>query len=439
MRLMIGQSKLREKASLVGKATLAQLADREKVRALVSEMPPLLSLGLKRQWSPISLALGDVGHAIAFGYLHQLYPNEGWDRVAHEYMKQAAAGLNEIPDVPLGLFGGLTGVTSAARYLSLDGRRYQKASAVLDGHLFALARSWLSSLPPDGGVPVSTYDLISGLTGIGRYLLAAAISSTEAEQLALDLLKLMIRWSLIPETTGFYTPPELVPEFERRRDPTLGSGYINCGLAHGVPGPLALMALAYRSGIQLSGLTDAIYALAYWLKGTVLESPSGPDVPYHVSLTRNRRQAGMTRTAWCYGNPGAARALQLAGSALHDDVLQTESLRLMRGVASRSPEVRSIPAPTFCHGMAGVLQVLSRYLDDSSEPDSLLVNFAQDILQAILIRYDQSTTTGFQDLEPGNGLVANPGLLEGASGIALVLLGASRTLNTTWDISFLLS
>ncbi|MGP0016994.1 MAG: lanthionine synthetase C family protein [Candidatus Sulfotelmatobacter sp.] len=436
---MIERLTLREEAGSVGKATLARLADREKVHTLVSEMPPPVSLGLKRHWSPISLALGDVGHAITFGYLHQLYPSEGWDRVAHVYMKEATAGLNEIPTVPLGLFGGLTGLTSAARYLSMDGKRYQKALAVLDGRLFALTRSWLSSLPPDGGVPVSTYDLISGLTGIGRYLLAAAISSTEAEQLAFDLFRLMIRWSLIPETTGFYTPPDLVPEFEMRRDPTLGSGYINCGLAHGVPGPLALMALAYRSGIQIPGLTDAIYTLAYWLKGTLLETPSGPDIPYHVSLTLDRVQPGVTRTAWCYGNPGAARALQLAGNALHDAVLQTESLRLMRGVAIRLPQVRNIPAPTFCHGMAGVLQVLLRYLDDSSQPDALLVSFAEDILQAILTRYDPLATTGFQDLEPGNGLVANPGLLEGASGVALVLLGASSGVETTWDTHFLLS
>jgi hypothetical protein len=436
---MIGQLTLREKAGSVGKATLARLADHEKVHTLVSEMPPLLSQGLRRRWSATSLAFGDTGHAITFGYLHQLCPGEGWDRVAHVYLKEATDGLNKGLGIPLGLFGGLAGVTSAARYLSLEGRRYQKALAALEGRLFALTRPWLSAQPPAGGVAVSAYDLISGLTGVGRYLLQAANSSAEAEQLALDVLRLMIRWSLIPKTTGFYTPPDSVPDFEKRRDPERSLGYINCGLAHGVPGPLALMALAHRGGVQLPHLTDAIYTLAHWLRGTLQETPSGPDIPYYVSLTLDRVQPGLSRTAWCYGNPGAARALQLAGKTLNDAALQKESLRMMRSVAVRSPEVRNVPAPTFCHGMAGVLQIVLRYLNDSSEPDACLVTFADNVLTAVLDRYDHLAPTGFQDFEPGNGLVGNPGLLEGAAGVALVLLGASGGVETTWDASFLLS
>jgi hypothetical protein len=161
------------------------------VEALALTMPPYE--GRERVWNPISLAFGDPGLAFVFGHLYRLFPQEGWDRVAHSYAQKASDALSRLAHIPLGLFDGLAGVAFSVRCLSLDGRRYRIALARLDQRLCELTRSYLSSLPSSGGVATHAYDLISGLTGIGRYLLQAARSTPDAEGVVQDLLRLLIK------------------------------------------------------------------------------------------------------------------------------------------------------------------------------------------------------------------------------------------------------
>jgi hypothetical protein len=244
--------------------------------------------------------------------------------------------------------------------------------------------------------------------------------------------------SLIPDRTGFYTPWDAVADFEKARDPELRSGYINFGLAHGTPGPLALMALAREQGVELPSLADGIQALARHLLGNIQETSSGLDVPYYVPLGSARSNIGLSRTAWCYGNPGVARAVQLAAITLNDGELKTAALRLMQSVANRSPAARKLIGPTFCHGMAGVLQITLRFLQDSPEPEASLLSFAEETLRSILAFFDEARPTGFPDVGPEEGAVNNPGLLEGCAGVAMVLLSLDREIDKAWDSSFLL-
>ncbi len=109
-------------------------------------------------------------------------------------------------------------------------------------------------------------------------------------------------------------PDQLSPD-ERARYP---NGYLNCGLAHGIPGPLAVLSLALRVGTDLPGLPDAVARTADWLTAHRTDDPSGPNWPNAVSLPdgRSADPVAPARSAWCYGGPGVAAALRLAGDAL---------------------------------------------------------------------------------------------------------------------------
>jgi hypothetical protein len=61
---------------------------------------------------------------------------------------------------------------------------------------------------------------------------------------------------------------------------------------------------------------------------------------------------------------------------------------------------------------------LAGRLVDSFEPDSIF---------------------GYRDIEPDGGRTEQPGMLEGAAGVALVLLASATSQPPTWDRMFLLS
>ena len=44
-------------------------------------------------------------------------------------------------------------------------------------------------------------------------------------------------------------------------------GNLNCGLAHGIPGPLATMSLALLAGVTVPGLAEAVDWAASWRPG----------------------------------------------------------------------------------------------------------------------------------------------------------------------------
>lgn len=98
-----------------------------------------------------------------------------------------------------------------------------------------------------------------------------------------------------------------------------GTGHANLGLAHGIPGPLALSAVAWREGVRVPGQAETIEAIARFLVTWSEVDAYGRYWPASLNRGQYRRRPARlprTRAAWCYGTPGVARALQLAGCAL---------------------------------------------------------------------------------------------------------------------------
>jgi hypothetical protein len=144
-----------------------------------------------------------------------------------------------------------------------------------------------------------------------------------------------------------------------------------------------------------------------------------------------------SRAAWCYGSPGVARSLWLAGDAANDGSYKELSLSAMEAVYRRPVPTRRIDSPTFCHGVAGLQHITLRFAHDTGL--SMFVEHARLLHQQIVARYEPASASGFRNLEPGGRLVDQPGLLDGASGVALVLLAASTSSEPLWDRLFLLS
>jgi hypothetical protein len=206
---------------------------------------------------------------------------------------------------------------------------------------------------------------------------------------------------------------------------------------------LALLALALRAGFEVSGQAEAVRRLADWLVAHRADDEWGVNWPAVVPLPAPGAPApdyaGLepSRSAWCYGSPGVARALWFAGDALDDAGLRRLAAEAMEAVFRRPVNKRQIESPTFCHGIAGLLQIVLRLAHDTGV--AAFCDAATELVDQLLAAYEPERLLGYASLEPGPNPVDRAGLLDGAPGVAMVLLAAATDTEPTWDRLFLLS
>lgn len=391
---------------------------------------------------PVSLAQGEAGMALTCSYLDDCFPGEGWDRAGRHYLSVAASQAEARSYLGAGLFSGVAGLGFAGFSLSRAGTRYQRLLASVDEALIPRAEAKARELSQvaAAGMPVGDFDVITGLAGTGAYLLCRLANPGAAQALEVALRCLV---SLCQDTGGrprWWTPARFMgDEDTAARYP---DGHLNCGLAHGIPGPLALMAIALAAGVRVSGLAEAVDRTASWLIEHRADDEWGVNWPVAVSLTPDgaAKPAGSdrpSRSAWCYGAPGVARALWLAGAALDRLAWRALAIEAMDAVYHRPAAIRYIDSPTFCHGVAGLLQVTLRFAHDTGLPG--FAAEAARLVQSLLSAFEPSSMLGFRNLEPGGRRIDQPGLLDGSPGVLLALLAAASNVEPCWDRAFLLA
>ncbi|MFC9440396.1 lanthionine synthetase C family protein [Nocardia sp. NPDC057030] len=383
-----------------------------------------------------------TGPAVLFGQLDQLVPERGWAERSHDCLAGAVHTVRRTEPGFLGLFGGLCEVAFAADTLSREGTRYRRLLDSLDGPL-AVSSTALGELltAHPAGQPFRSFDVISGGAGVGAYLLCR--NGDERTDAALrSILTGLV--AICDERAGlpnWHTPAAaMVQDTPLAR--SFPDGVFNCGLAHGIPGPLALLALAERVDISVSGQPDAIERVASWLIAHRADDEWGPNWPTAVSLPDPAGAAppsyGPTHNAWCYGSPGVARSLWLAGTALRDNSLRTLAVDTMTAVYARPPHARrSDHSPGLCHGVAGLLQITLRFAQDTG--DAAFVRAAAELTTRLLSMFRPETPFGYVALAEGGATANDPGLLDGAAGIALALLAAATDIPPIWDRTLLLA
>jgi hypothetical protein len=399
-------------------------------------------------WRPASLAQGYAGLAVLCSALDAVRPGAGWDRAGHHHLAAAAARVSPYDG---SLFSGLAGVGFAATLLAAGRPRYERLLDQVDKALDPLLEGALSRLATVSGCRVSEFDLVSGLTGTGVYLLTRLQADTG--RLATPDCAAMLRrllGGLIELTAGsghprrWHTPAELASGPLRREFPR---GLHNCGLAHGVPGPLALLSLAMLSGVQVPGARDAIHSSASWLIRHQTGTEQEPDWPDGVALDAVEPPSAAAehvpgRSAWCYGAPGVARSLWLAGLAAAEPRWRDLAARTIRAVAARPSPAWGTTTPGFCHGEAGLLRVLQRFAIDLDDP--VVASASCRLAAELAAEFDPESLLGVRGVDPDGVPVDQPGVLDGAAGVALALLGLPETGSamapaSAWDRMFLLA
>ena len=389
-------------------------------------------------WDPVSVAQGDLGQAMLCAELNLVEPDGGWADRAASCLDSTAAVLRHGHRPAMGTVSGSSGVAFAGRRIDHVG--LNPLLSALDGVIAQDALTTAAAIRGRRGISVGTFDQISGLSGV---LLCALPSERQGlKPVAPFVVRALAALALQQgDPPAWYTPAEYLYDDEQRSYYPFGN--LNLGLAHGIPGPLAALALAMRYGLGGPETSAATTTLAEWLAAHVSLGADGPGWETVVSLTRGPSGLaelpvhGVGRDAWCYGTPGAARALFLAGQVLDRSDLCNLAIEAMAAVYRRQPEQRGIDSPTFCHGVAGLLQITLRFHHDTQLP--MFADAAGTLTRQILDAVEPDRPMAIASLEPGDNKVDQPGVLDGAAGVSLVLLSAASEVEPTWDRMFALS
>ncbi|MDN0198153.1 lanthionine synthetase C family protein [Streptomyces sp. S.PNR 29] len=306
-----------------------------------------------------------------------------------------------------------------------------RALATLDTHLADVTRQRLQRAHAridHGALPtLGEYDLISGLTGLGVYHLHRG-HKTELRDVLVYLARLTepitIEAQRLP---GWWTgdSPDLRPT------PRWPGGHGNFGLAHGITGPLALLATALRHGHTVPGQTQAITRICDWLDRWRNGTDSRAWWPDLITRAEHRRgelqRPGPRRPSWCYGTPGIARAQQLAGLALGDSDRQRQAEQALAGCLADDQQLAQLTDASLCHGWAGLIQTVSRAAADALN-DELASH-----LRGLNVRLNKHLDH--------HGLPDGAGLMGGTAGIHLVRLTdpVNTAITAPWDRCLLLT
>lgn len=365
-------------------------------------------------------ANGEAGAGLFFAHLAQMTQEERFFRIAAERL-EAAVDQGPEEDAGVGFMHGHAGIAWACCMVTalLGEQADGETTAELDDFLRELL-----ALDPWPG----TYDLTSGLCGIGVYGL-----DHPDRRIRRDLVR-----GVVDRLAGWAEPwGEGVTWRTLERDATvqgvrLGGDYIDLGVAHGVGGVLGFLGRAAR---DLEPDPRATVLMAPAIAGLLTAARWSHPESVFPGLTRIDAPGDGKgcRAAWCYGDPGLACVLLAAGGPSPDGLWTKAAHDLLVRTMKRSTEETGVVDATVCHGTAGLAHLFNRAFQATRRPSFALA--AQRWFAATLeMRVPGARFGGFRNWWPEVGeWHSDGGLLTGSAGIGLALLAATSDVEPTWD------
>lgn len=428
---------LRERAARTAEELAARLRDPEAVAAHVRADPH----SNETAWDDAGLLRGPAALGLLAAERLRLGLPGAEDDVARLLQVVFAATAHRPVDGPM------QGLAALARLVHHVGGQ-EALSARLDERVAEHAR-WLSESVTAirrEGQPcyLGTVDVLTGVTGHGRYLLAREHDAVHDVLSALVGLagEIVVDGTAVPAWWAAPTERTVVaPEFEH--------GRLTFGLAHGVAGPLMLLALARRRGVSVPGQDDAIRTFAHQLLQWRDVDAHGPYWTGYVPLVhvveRDRRPVpSCARASWCYGSAGNALALHEAGLALGEQGWTVAAGEAWAAELARDDVAWGIRDDMLCHGRASMAHLIGVGLTSGAVPPAVRAVALERwdrLMSDLLDDFDEAAPFGYRYPDPGSGAALDqPGLLEGSTGIALVLLGFAHDAapSSEWDQLLLL-
>jgi lantibiotic modifying enzyme len=424
------------------------LEDYDQIKELETKQENLRSFeGTTMKWEKCSLSHGLPGICLLFGRLMELYPKEErWEKDANRYLGYVVEELNQNGIENISMFSGLAGIGLATASVSKDFTDYNNLLAAINNAVTNKLASFAGNVISSEGTHSSCYDVMAGLTGVLNYLYLFHNDSTCYQELVegLDVLIELTETIIIKgiEVPGWYISNK--NQFSRLERELYPDGNFNTSLSHGIAPPLTLLSEMMSKGINRKGQKDAIqrivdFYFSYRFVNDGREIWKGQIEFEEIKEKRIDSRNLVKRDAWCYGSPGICYSLIRAGIALEDQKIVEYGIENLKQTI---PDIQGIYSPTFCHGYAGIYQILNSV--EALVSKQVFLKEKHLLKGKILAFYDADNRYGFSNIEYDHIRGSyrpydSSGLLEGTVGVCLSLLEGEHPGHNIWKRAFLLA
>jgi lantibiotic modifying enzyme len=379
----------------------------------------------RKRGAAYSLAGGQTGQALFYAYLAEWSAPEKHRETAFHLLEQAVKALSATTMFP-SLYSGFTGVAWAAEHMQsrCGNADEDDLNAAIDAALMELL---------DGSAWLEGYDLIRGLVGFGVYALERAHrpAAVTCLQRIITLLEALSEHT--SAGIAWHTPPALLPDHHRAECP---NGYYNLGLAHGIPGIIALLGAAYAAGVAVEKTGPLLAGAVPWLLAQRLTA-HGEDYFPAWAWVAPASMPSPSRLAWCYGDLGLAAALLGAARGAQEPAWERAALDIALRATTFSSARARVQDAGLCHGAAGNAHLFNRFYHASG--DERFKEAARFWFeQTLAMRRPGEGVGGFRAWKTDAATMQfqwqdDPGFLTGSAGIGLALLAAVTNVEPDWD------
>jgi len=369
---------------------------------------------------PARAAVDPVTHALLRMYVAEADIVPDLDGAGDAALARAIAGLARGRSPAL--FGGVAGTAWLVAHAA-SGDAADSLCAGIDTELLARLASWSGD-----------YDLIEGLVGLGVYALERG---EPGHSLAVGVLDQLAR-SARPRSGGlaWHTAPGLLPPQQRAVAP---DGYWDLGLAHGNPGVIAVLARMIASGVAVELAGELLDGAVTALLASEPATANGRYPGWHAGGHDERAapepaDENRARLAWCYNDLGVSLALMSAAQATSNPGWYSEALVLARACTARSEAQAAVLDSFVCHGAFGAAHLFNR-LRHATGDDAFASAAEHWLARGLEMRTDRPLAGFARRLVRDGSERWSPdaSLLNGASGIALVLHSMITDVEPGWD------
>lgn len=375
-----------------------------------------------------SLAGGQAGLALFYAWLAGVRGDPHARGLALQCLDRAIEAVATRP-MSTSLWEGFVGVAWAAELVGglLDLNREHGNEEIDEAVARLLSRSQLWPTP---------HDLVTGATGVGVYALERWPHPVAVESLKLIVERLEEAAHHDEHGIYWWTPPSELggPEVQDEYP----SGLADLGVAHGVAGTIGLLGAVCAAGVECARARPLLEGAVNWLLAQAIATEAGPTFPDCVAPGL---ETVPVRCAWCRGDPGVAAALLCAARSVGEPAWEREAVALACRAAQRPATETGVVDAGFCHGSAGLGHLYNRMYQATGEPElgRAASYWLERTLEFCRLAEGNGDSWVQGSDDPWQGPWSGLDLVDGAAGVALVLLAATTTVEPGWDRMFLLS
>lgn len=357
---------------------------------------------------PKTLSHGIPSLVMMYSVLYKITGNEEYFLCSYRYIERLVKLINEEGIESPSLYAGTAGIALAIYEASLNKTYYSgllnDLNSLLKKQINEKLKLCFSNLS-DSNIKPDDYDMVNGFSGIVNYLLL------EKEFFVKELEKI-----------GYYLKKliEFYLSLFSKVDNNLKIEEIDLGMAHGIIGPLLMLAKLVEEGLISEDIKGVIEEFVIFFLNCRREDGLWPGKMMLKNYKKSNIANSPSRMAWCYGTPGVGVALYKVCSYFEFSYKGEIVKSLLEQINSKEKNLNSY---SFCHGAAGNSYIY--YLMGNREHNELMRTFSSFLRQKVIDNFSLSAKFGYYDIDKiGDKIVKleSVGILQGVSGLILFLI-----------------